>query len=180
MRSQKYRPNYTVEDYRQWKGDWELIDGVPSAMTPSPSPIHQLFAKSLVVQIDNAIVANKGKCNNCEVVYELDWVVDNYTVLRPDIAIICDFDINNAITVKPSLVVEIISPSTALKDRHTKFEIYQEQQVPYYIIVDPKLETFSIFAIENGKYEEQDGLQEFQLNNCSIQVDIIKAFERVR
>ena len=25
---------YTYEDYRQWKGDWELIDGVPFAMAP--------------------------------------------------------------------------------------------------------------------------------------------------
>lgn len=180
MRSHRYHPNYTVDQYRLWKGEWELIDGVPSAMTPSLSAIHQLFAKALVVQIDSEIVGNKGKCDNCEVVYELDWEVDNFTVLRPDIAVICNFDINSASAIKPSLVIEIISPSTALKDRHTKFEIYQEQQVPYYIIVDPKLETYSIFAIADGKYEEHDGLQEFKLSNCSIQIDLKKAFERVK
>lgn len=180
MRSHKYLPNYTVEDYRQWKGEWELIDGIPSAMTPSPSAIHQLFAKALVVQIDNEIVGNKGKCSNCEVFYELDWVVNEFTVLRPDIAVICDFDISDAFATKPTIVVEIVSPSTALKDRHTKFDIYQEQQVPYYIIVDPKLEVFNIFVLENGKYQEQDSLQEFQLSKCTIHIDIKKAFDRIR
>jgi Uma2 family endonuclease len=179
MRTQKYHPNYTVADYRIWKGDWELIDGVPSAMTPSPSPQHQIFAKALVVQIDNAIVGNKGKCDDCEVVYELDWVIDNYTVLRPDIAIICNFQNQDVITTAPSLIVEIVSPSSALKDRHTKFEIYQEQQVPYYIIVDPKLETFSTFVLVEGYYEEQSDVETFRLGNCSIAIDIRKAFARV-
>ena len=25
-------PRYTVEDYEKWKGDWELIDGIPYAL----------------------------------------------------------------------------------------------------------------------------------------------------
>lgn len=36
-----YREHYTAEDYRQWKGDWELIEGVAYAMAPSPTVSHQ-------------------------------------------------------------------------------------------------------------------------------------------
>jgi hypothetical protein len=37
----KFIPRYTVADYRQWQGDWELLDGVAVSVTPSPFGIHQ-------------------------------------------------------------------------------------------------------------------------------------------
>ena len=37
--SNEYRtslhPHYTIEDYRRWEGEWELIDGVAISMTPT-------------------------------------------------------------------------------------------------------------------------------------------------
>lgn len=180
MRTQRFRPNYTVDHYRTWKGDWELIDGVPSAMTPSPSPLHQLVAKGLVTQLDNSLLKNKD-CGDCEVVYELDWFVDDYTVLRPDIAIVCGFDINQPLTKAPWLIIEIISPSSGLVDRHTKFEIYEEEQVPYYIIVDPLREHYQIFALQNSSYEEQSGVPTLNLHAaCDIAIDVPSIFKRVK
>jgi hypothetical protein len=32
----RYLPHYTVADHAAWEGDWELLDGVALAMTPSP------------------------------------------------------------------------------------------------------------------------------------------------
>ena len=32
----KYRPHYTYEDYLLWEGRWELIEGMPYAMSPTP------------------------------------------------------------------------------------------------------------------------------------------------
>ena len=37
-----YVETYTYEDYKRWEGDWELIDGVPLAMAPSPISIIKL------------------------------------------------------------------------------------------------------------------------------------------
>jgi len=37
----RYIPNYTVNDYMLWEGDWQLIDGVPIAMSPSPFGQHE-------------------------------------------------------------------------------------------------------------------------------------------
>ncbi len=25
----RYPPRYTIKDYLQWEGDWELVEGVP-------------------------------------------------------------------------------------------------------------------------------------------------------
>ena len=35
---------YTYEQYKTWDDSWELIDGVPYAMSPAPYPKHQKAA----------------------------------------------------------------------------------------------------------------------------------------
>src|SRR5690606_8258397 len=34
-------PHYTFEDYERWEGRWELIYGIPYAMSPQPNLKHQ-------------------------------------------------------------------------------------------------------------------------------------------
>ena len=31
---------YTYEDYKYWEDSWEIIDGIPYAMSPAPYPKH--------------------------------------------------------------------------------------------------------------------------------------------
>ena len=40
-------PHYTYDDYVQWEGRWELINGIPYAMTPAPSVKHQLISQNI-------------------------------------------------------------------------------------------------------------------------------------
>lgn len=42
-----YLPHYTYDDYARWEGDWELIEGVPFAMSPAPSIRHQSLSVSI-------------------------------------------------------------------------------------------------------------------------------------
>lgn len=173
MRAHRYLPNYTVADYRLWEGAWELIDGVPSAMTPAPTKRHQILAMELTLQLGNALKNLKNACGNCRVVYETDWEVDNHTVFCPDIAVICDDDQGDVINKPPKIIIEILSPSSALKDRHTKYGIYEEHLVPFYIIVDPLNNTYNIFVLNNGKYEEHNDTRNFNINgSCVIVLDI--------
>ena len=75
----------------------------------------------------------------------------------------------------PALVVEILSPSTALKDRHTKFSLYQSQQIKYYIIVDPATNEAEIYCLNDKTYNLQqkgkDFTYEFKIEDCSIPVN---------
>ena len=50
--------------------------------------------------------------------------------------------------------MEILSPSTAMKDRNNKFIIYQSQKIPYYLIIDIDKNEIEIYHLkEGGKYE---------------------------
>ena len=180
MRALTYIPRYTVKDYNQWEGDWELIDGLPYAMSPSPIGKHQFLVAELLYQLMNDFKKKTDSCGGCRVVSDLDWIVDDSTVLRPDIAVICK-PTGDFITAPPVLIIEIISPSTALKDRQIKFEIYQEQGVSYYIIADPQIKTFQIFQLTEGKYKEQNTLKAFALHEkCTVSLDLKAALNAVQ
>ncbi len=171
MRPLTYIPRYTVKDYNMWEGDWELIDGIPYAMSPSPVKKHQRLAAELLYRVVDELKKNKEKCKSCEAVFELDWIIDDSTVLHPDIAVICQ-KTGDFITSPPVLIIEILSVSSALKDRQVKFEIYQEQGVQYYILADPELKTFQIFLLAGGKYHEKNEMKKFSIHDdCSIILD---------
>ena len=67
----RYIPHYTIEDYRRWEGDWELIDGVAISMTPSPFGPHERVVAELSRQFLNQI--DERDCE-CRVYTNLDWM----------------------------------------------------------------------------------------------------------
>lgn len=53
----------------------------------------------------------------------------------------------------PALVAEITSTATEFKDRYTKFELYQQQKIKYYLLISPETEEAEIYLLQNGAYE---------------------------
>jgi len=147
----KLLPHYTYDDYCRWEGRWELIDGIPYAMSPAPRPEHQAVAGNLHAECRAAI--KKAGCG-CNVYQPLDYKISDETTLNPDLLIVCKPITKAFLDFAPEVVVEILSPATALKDRHTKFEIYQEQKIPYYLIVDVDNRSVEVYALSgDGVYQ---------------------------
>jgi hypothetical protein len=48
-------PHYTYADYKHWEGNWELIEGIPYAISPAPLPKHQYIASNLTGELRNAV-----------------------------------------------------------------------------------------------------------------------------
>ena len=62
---------------------------------------------------------------DCDVYPELDWIIDESNVVRPDLAIYCE-DIEKYPSTTPKIVIEIILESTAKKDESIKFTLYEK------------------------------------------------------
>ena len=167
----KILPHYTYEDYEQWEGRWELIDGVPYAMSPLPVPKHQLIATTLVAEFTFAL----KKCKKCKAYQPLDYKIAEDTIIQPDMLIVCKPINKKFLDFAPSLVVEILSPSTALKDRHTKFEIYQSQNIPYFIIISPEKEEVEIYEMKDENYaliqSAHSFTYTFSFEDCEAKID---------
>lgn len=174
----KILPHYTYDEWVHWEGKWELIEGFPIAMSPAPVPAHQRAASTLRGELFIAI--KKSKCKKCVVYDPLDYKITDDTILVPDILIICGEIKKKYLDFPPSLVVEILSPSTALRDRHTKFELYQQQGVKYYLIVDTDKKSIEIYMLKNAAYSLQkfNKFYTFQLDdNCAITPDMSNIFD---
>jgi len=172
--------NYTYDDYKLWKGDWELIEGVPFAMSPAPMKKHQSLASTI-----NYIFYDQIKeCQECEVLGEVDYKVDEGTLLRPDIALVCNEPGEAYLTKAPEIIVEIISKSTAKRDEVYKFDIYEKEKVKYYIIVYPDDLKAKVYKLEGREYDKQGDFTsesyDFKETACQISLDFTQVFKRFR
>ncbi|MBO9619185.1 MAG: Uma2 family endonuclease [Niabella sp.] len=174
-----YIPTYTVRDWELWEGYWELIKGVPVAMSPSPLNKHQFMGSDLHAYFHTALQANRSLCN-CRVLYEQDWIIDETNVVRPDILIACgNLDPEGHITKAPVLIVEIFSKATRLKDRNTKYALYEFCGVKYYLMADPDDRSLQVFELMDNKYKELFPPFHFKLTeDCQIAFDVSVAIPR--
>lgn len=153
-------PGYTIEDWQTWDGRWELIHGVPYAMTPSPSPEHQRVSFKLQKAIDAALddARRGGDDGDCEILSApLDlFLPGEQSVFQPDLVVVCDPAkiTRRGIEGVPDLVAEILSPSTASKDMAKKRWAYEAAGIPEYLIVDPEEQYGLLLRLQGGRYEE--------------------------
>lgn len=176
--SSKYLPTYTIGDWALWEGQWELIKGVPWAMTPAPRRSHQRISFSLARLLDDGLQG----CGRCEVCLTINYRIDPNTVLQPDLCIVCDNGEDfTYLEEAPNLVVEILSPSTATKDLNIKADLYAEQGIPYYLIVHPDEEWVRVLTLEGNDWvvamQTRDESFSFQFDECSVEIDFSRIWE---
>ena len=147
----KILPHYTYEDYCNWEGRWELIDGIPFAMSPAPIPRHQMIGGNVIYELKKAI--KKSGCKHCKVYEFIDVKIAEDTIIQPDVSVVCKPITKNFLDFPATLVVEILSPATAIKDRNSKFFLYQKMGIKYFLIIDIDNTSIEIYTLENQQYK---------------------------
>jgi Uma2 family endonuclease len=174
----EYFPNYTYDDYLLWEGKWELIYGIPYAMAPAPMIKHQTISNKIARYLDEALET----CKTCQVLLPIDWKIDDSTIVQPDNLVICHEPQFDAYIKKaPKVIFEILSKSTATKDIHLKYELYEKEGVDYYVIVDPEESIAKVYKLYNGQYIKVcDAYKEsiiFELPECKFAFDFSKIWD---
>ncbi|MEN1967567.1 type II toxin-antitoxin system prevent-host-death family antitoxin [Lentibacillus sp. N15] len=130
---------------------FELIDGV--IYNPaSPSYKHQHAVHELHGTFYNWF--KEKKCVPLTSPFDVTFFKeeDNICVVQPDILVICDkdnLDEKGKYMGTPTLVVEVLSPSTRSKDMLKKLALYKQCGVNEYWIVDPINEHILIYTLAN-------------------------------
>ena len=76
------------------------------------------------------------------------------TVVQPDLCVICDkskIDEKGCLGA-PNLIIEILSTCTSKKDLTIKYDLYEENGVQEYWIVNPSEKDVHIYTLQTGKY----------------------------
>jgi Uma2 family endonuclease len=183
---------YSYADYLTWRFEErvELIWGKMTRLFPAPTVKHQKVSRSLLTYL-----WSNFKKQHCQVFHAPFDVrlfdqkkstkanKDIFTVVQPDICVICDeqkLDEKGCVGA-PDWVIEILSPSTAKKDLKTKFDLYQQSQIPEYWIIHAGDQYVQAYTLENGAYGEmrlysEDDFAELPLFP-GFQVQVSEIFE---
>ena len=145
----------TYKDYCATPDDerYELLDG-KLMMVPAPNMKHQRVLLRLGYKLEGFTQEHKL---GTVYVAPCDVVLSDINVVQPDLLWISqaredrltDANIRGA----PDLVIEILSPSTAKRDRVDKPELYGRHGVLEYWIVDPVAETIAVHRLRDGRLE---------------------------
>jgi len=147
---------FTYSQYAAWETDerFELIDGVAYAMA-APSTPHQAISMELSRQFGNYL---KGKrCRVFAAPFDVCLNAlgdDDYTVVQPDLIIVCDpskLD-GKRCNGAPDMAIEILSPSSSDMDMFKKFAKYQQAGVSEYWMVNPVSRMVYAHILKNGRY----------------------------
>ena len=152
----------TVTDYLSATDEtrWELIAGTVYDMSPAPVLRQQAIQLSVSVWLNAQCIhrstQGSGVLPTCRAfTAPVDVVLSGSTVVQPDLVVVCDpakLANGRYVDGAPDLVVEILSPHTAKKDRFTKRLAYQAAGIPEYLIIDPVASTVEQYLLENGVY----------------------------
>jgi Uma2 family endonuclease len=143
------------EDYAALPLDgrrYEIHEGELSG-TPAPTPQHQLVTRNLFRLVDQHVRATRAG----EVLFApIDVILSETSIVQPDLVFVdrnrLDAISRRGIEGAPTLVVEVLSPTTALIDRRTKAKLYAQYGVPCLWLVDPEARTIEAFVLEPGGY----------------------------
>ena len=148
-------PKLTYEEFRHLPDDgkrYELIGGEVH-LTPAPNTKHQFVVHNLDIAL--SLYVQKNKLGE---VWEapLDVRLTEDTALQPDLVFVASTRVEivreEFIAGAPDLVVEVLSASTAVHDRATKWPIYAEAGVPEVWLIDSQAKTVEVLKLQGKKY----------------------------
>jgi Uma2 family endonuclease len=151
---------YSYADYLKWQFEEriELIRGKIFKMPPATK--HQQYVGEIFRQISNHV--HRSSCKTFVAPFDVRLTpiqkTDSdkiYTVVQPDVCVVCDpakIDAKGCIGA-PDLIVEVLSPGNTDREMNEKFEIYQENGVKEYWLVEPNDRIVLVYLLdETGKY----------------------------
>ena len=158
----------------------ELLDGV-HVVTPAPSLLHQRTVGELCDQLRTVL---RGRDDVELFTSPADVVLGRQTLVQPDLFVVrrtpgqplsrwADVDI-------PLLAIEILSPTTAPRDRGAKRRIYQRVGVGEYWIVDLDARLVERWRPDDARPEIIDQVLEWSLpGGATGSIDLSRLFQKV-
>lgn len=120
-------------------------------LTPSPSLRHQRASIRLAVWLDGQAAALGGEA----LIAPLDVRLADHSIVQPDLMFVSPERrsiLRERVHGAPDLLIEILSPSTARRDRGEKLRLYAESGVSEYWVVDPAGSTFEFLVLRGGRF----------------------------
>ena len=162
------KKHLTIEEYLDFEESseekHEYFQGEVFAMAGAGDPHNEIFS-NLFLELGNQL---KGK--GCRP-YGSDkrlHIPENTLFTYPDISIYCGekkkFEKNENTSLMPTVLIEILSPSTKNYDRGGKFKLYRDiPSLKEYVLVDSEsisVEIFRLNSVNHWELEEYKSIEQ--------------------
>jgi Uma2 family endonuclease len=181
----QYLPEITPEEYLQWEAKQEYrneyIDGEIVAMTGGTIAHTKIY-----LNLYRALYPHLSS-RNCDA-YVADVKVQgnkNSRYFYPDLVVTCDpEDLKASDLIKnPTVIVEVLSPSTANYDRTRKLKYYRQiPSLQEYILIDSESISVEIYRRGEGKmwlYCQYEAGEIVNLASLNFEIAIAQLYENV-
>lgn len=170
------KQKFSIEEYLTMENaateKHEFYKGEIFAMSGAKVP-HVTIARNLLVAL-----ANKLKGKKCQP-FGSDariHIASNTLFTYPDISVICGevktLNDDNYNVLNPTVLIEVLSPSTKNYDRGEKFKLYRDiPTLKEYILVDSESIHVEVFRLNQNNHWE---LEEFNLLTDDVPVNAIE------
>ena len=168
----------------------ELINGQIVMMSPRPSNSHCTVAENLFF-----IFRKHLQGRTCRPLADgRDVYLTKKDRFMPDFMVVCDPDKvkYNGVYGAPDLVVEVLSPSTAKRDRGYKKQVYEqcgvreywlvnvaEKSVEQYLLAEGRLELAEVYTLPPDYLTEEEKEPYITEFKCSLYDDLLIKLEDV-
>lgn len=157
----------------------EIING-RHYMNAAPNPRHQTVSRLIQFQLMEQIeIPEHGQVFNAPI----DVQFDDFNVVQPDIVVVMKGTrIVTPTKIKgiPELVVEILSPSTRERDQQLKKDLYEQNRVPEFWIVDADDQSILCHKLSSdGNYDQPTKHAEeisVKLGEVTARIDLRKVW----
>lgn len=145
-------PQITWQDVQQLPDDGKRYEAIEGELyvTPAPSIRHQRISLRLVLALHEILVdSGHGELFHAPVGVEFPATEEG---VQPDIVFVSN-ERRGIVAEKwmvgpPHLVVEILSPTTAHRDRGIKLRLYERQRVAEYWVVDTENDAVDVWRFD--------------------------------
>lgn len=151
------RDRITYQAYLQMpEGErYEVLEG-DLRMVPAPDRQHQRIVARIYRLLAGAVEdTGLGEVN----IAPFDVILADDAVVQPDLLVVLADNLGilaaEGVRGAPDLVVEVLSPATAQRDRDIKRRMYGRHGVKEYWIVDPEALTVEVAVNLGGRLETQ-------------------------
>jgi Uma2 family endonuclease len=148
---------FTYQDYLLLPEErrYEILDG-DLFMTPAPTPYHQRISRKLeFLLVEHVEERQLGEVFDAP----CDVVLSETDIVQPDIFFIASDRLSivgeKFVSGAPDLVIEILSPATAERDRTLKMKTYARFGVRELWVADPDAKTIALFTNSGQGFQEE-------------------------
>lgn len=180
-------PQITWRDVLEMPEDGKRYEAIGGELyvTPSPSWRHQRVSYGLQKELDHRL-EETGYGKVCAAPFGVQHPVTGEGV-QPDLLFVSRERLHlvheDSIRGAPDVVIEIASPSTALRDRTVKLDFYRKLGVPEYWVVDADDEYVLAWPLAAGALEPERYTDRIPVRlggRIVGAIELARVFERAR